>query len=178
MATLPDIPITELMTRFAAALALILFGVIAGILTEKIVRRLLHSLELDKVLVNVGLKFPLEEFISSIAKYVVYFAGIIYALYKLGLSTVIVEIILGVIIVLLVTFIILAFKDFIPNITAGLSVRGRGAIKKGDFIKINNIEGQVIEFDLIEAKLKLKSGDVMIIPNSFLSKNIIVRKKA
>ncbi len=175
---LEGISITALMIKFVAALALLIFGIIAGIIIEKLVRRLLNGFELDKVLATAGMKFPLEEFIASIVKYIVYFVGVILALNQLGLSTAILEILLGVIVVLLVAFVILAFKDFIPNITAGFFIHKKGAIRKGDRIKINNIEGEVVEFDLIETKLKLKSGDTMLIPNSYLAKNVIFKKKA
>ncbi len=173
-----DISATGLTVRFAATLVLMLFGIIAGMIAGKAVRRVLHSFELDSVLASSGLKFPLEEFISSIVKYIVYFMGVILALNQLGLATAILEILLGVIVVLLVAFIILAFKDFIPNITAGFFMHRKGAIKVGDTIQVNEITGKVIEFDLVETKLKLKSGNMILMPNSFLAKSIIVKKKA
>lgn len=175
---LGDLSITSIMVNFAAALALIIFGVIAGIIVEKLVRRLLHGFELDRVLASIGMKFPLEDFIASIVKYIVYFSGIILALNELGLSKVLLEILLGMIVVIIVAFIILAFKDFAPNITAGLFIHRKGSIKKGEWLKINEIEGEVFELDLIETKLKMKSGNLIIIPNSFLAKSIIMKKKA
>jgi len=175
---LGDLSITSIMVNFAAALALIIFGVIAGIIIEKLVRRLLHGFELDRVLASTGMKFPLEDFIASIVKYIVYFLGIVMALNELGLSTVLLEILLGMIVVIIVAFIILAFKDFAPNITAGLFIHRKGSIKKGDWLKVNEIEGEVVELDLIETKLKMKSGNIILIPNSFLAKSIIMKKKA
>lgn len=175
---LGDISLTSITVKFAAALALIIFGIIAGIIAEKLVRRLLHGFELDKVLASSGMKFPLEDFIASVCKYMVYFSGIILALGELGLSTLILEILLGVIAVIIVALIILAFKDFVPNITAGLFMHRKGNMRKGDWIKVNEIEGEVIEFDLIETKIKMKSGNIILIPNSFLAKNVIMKKKA
>jgi small-conductance mechanosensitive channel len=40
------------------------------------------------------------------------------------------------------------------------------------------IEGKVVSFNLFETKLKTKSGDLIHIPNSFITQRIFVRYKS
>jgi small-conductance mechanosensitive channel len=169
--------VSSFIVRVIAALAIVLFGLVIGNIFGRLIKKILHSFELDKVLAEQGIKFPLENFIGTIVKYLVYFVGIIWALAELGLTTIILEIILVIILILLVAFIILAFKDFVPNITAGFFIHSKNALKKGDFIKMNSVEGEIVEIDLIETKIRTKDGDTMLIPNSVLTTNEVIKKE-
>lgn len=169
--------ISSFIVRVIAALAIVLFGLIAGNILGKLIKKILHSFEIDKILGEQGVKFPLEKFIATIVKYLIYFVGIIWALAELGLTTIILEIILAIILILLVAFMILAFKDFVPNITAGFFIHRKNALKKGDWIKVKSVEGEIVEIDLIETKIKTKDGDIMLLPNSVLTTNEVIRKK-
>ncbi len=101
-----------------AAVAIASAGIILGTILGKVVKRVLHEFEVNKVLKAQGMTLPLEEFLSEIVRYIVYLIGIVWALSEIGLVTRVVEIMLGVIFLLLAVFVILAFKDFIPNIMA------------------------------------------------------------
>ncbi len=168
---------SQFIVRIIAALAIILFSIIMAGIIGRLVKKILHGFEIDKILGDQGVKFPLENFIASIVKYLIYFIGLIWALAQLGLTTVILEILLVIILVLLVAFIILAFKDFVPNITAGFFIHRKDALKKGDWIKLKSAEGEIMEIDLIETKIKTKNGDIMLIPNSVLTTHEIIKKE-
>ncbi|MEA3378434.1 MAG: mechanosensitive ion channel [Nanoarchaeota archaeon] len=168
--------ISALIIKLIASLVIILLGLIIGRIIGKLINKVLHSFEIDKILGQSGIKFPFERFISSISRYIVYFIGLIWGLAELGLTTIILEIILVIILILLVSFIILAFKDFVPNITAGFFIHHKNALKKGDIIKVRHIEGEIIEIDLIETKIKAKNGEIILIPNSMLTTNEITKK--
>ncbi|MBM3200720.1 mechanosensitive ion channel, partial [Candidatus Woesearchaeota archaeon] len=77
---------------------------------------------------------------------------------------------------IMLSFIILAFKDFIPNITAGFFLHQKNMIKPGDVIKVKDIEGEVVSVSLVETILKVKD-DTVYIPNSVLTKNEVIKKK-
>lgn len=167
--------VSALIINLIIALVIVFFGLIMGNLFGKLIKKVLHSFELDKVLAESGMNFPLENFIATIGKYIIYFIGIIWALTELGLATIILEIILIVILVLMVSFIILAFKDFVPNITAGFFIHHKNALKKGDKIKVKHVEGEIIEIDLIETKIKTKDGEEILLPNSILTNNEVIK---
>ncbi|MBU2589820.1 MAG: mechanosensitive ion channel [Nanoarchaeota archaeon] len=170
--------VSNFMVKLIAALAILLFGIIIANISAKLFKKLLHSFEINSVLAGVGFKFPLEEFASSILKYVIYFATVIWALTELGLATTILQIILIVILIIMIVFIILAFKDIIPNITAGFMMHSKGLYQKGDKISVGTAEGKIVDLDIMETKIQTKEGDIILIPNSLLMKSkIIVKKK-
>jgi len=163
--------------NLVAALLILILGVIFGNLAGKIIKKILHELELNRVLKEAGLKISIEELTASFVKYIIYFIGIIWALSQLGLATTVLEILLIIILIILVIFIILAFKDFVPNITAGIFIHQKELFKKGDVIKVKHIQGKIIETNLIETRIKAKDGDIVIIPNAMITKSEIVKKK-
>lgn len=164
--------------KLVAAISILLIGLVVARITSKLVHKLLHELEVNRILKEqAGVKIPVEEFLSSITKYLVYFIAVVMALSQLGLETFVFYIILIIILAILVAFIILAFKDFIPNITAGFFIHHRRMIRQGDKIKIRETEGEIINVSLIETQIKTMKGDIVYIPNSVLTKNEMVIKK-
>ena len=153
-------------------------GLVVGRFLGNLTKKLLHELELDRLLKEqTRFKIPLEQFLGSLVKFIVYFVAIIFALDQLGLQTAILNVILAIILISLVVFMILAIKDFIPNLVAGLILHQKRNIKAGEKIEVNNIEGEVINVTLVETKLRTKSGDMVYIPNSVLTKNVVIKKK-
>ena len=61
-----------------------------------------------------------------------------------------------------------ATTSFSPQVTI---------IKKGDKIKVDNLVGKVKKISLIETEIETKSGDIIYIPNSTLTKKEITIKK-
>ena len=164
--------------RLAAAIVVILLGFIAARVLSKLTKKALHELETDRVLKEqAGVTIPIEEFLSSLVKYLTYFIAIIFALNQLGLTTFVLQIILFTFLAIFVGFIILAFKDFIPNITAGFYMHAKKLINEKDNIKFNGIEGKVLHVGLVETRILVKKKEVVYIPNSLLLKKEITVKK-
>jgi small-conductance mechanosensitive channel len=161
--------------KLVASLVIVLMGLVFGTIIGRLITKILHSFEIDKVLSEQGIKFPFEKFVGTIVKYLVYFIGVIWGLAELGLTTIILEIILAIILILLVAFIILAFKDFVPNITAGFFIHRKDALRKGDHVKMKGVQGEIVEIDLIETKIRTKTGDIIFVPNSVLTTNEVVK---
>lgn len=164
------------MIKLIAAIAVLLIGLIAARIISRLITKILSELEVNRILKEqAGVRIPIEEFISSTVKYLIYFIAIIWALTELGLQTVILYIILAIVLIILVSFIVLAFKDFIPNITAGFFLHQKNIIRKGDIIKVKDIEGEVVDISLVETTIKSKK-DMIYVPNSVLTKNEIIKK--
>jgi len=160
------------------AILIVLMGIIIGKFFDKVIRRVLAELNTNKILKEeAGVKIPFEEFIGSIIKYLVYFAAVIMALNQLGITTIVLNIILGLILFLLIAFIVLAFKDFVPNLVSGLFLHQKREIKDGDRIRVDNIEGKIIHINLVETRVETKNGDVVYIPNSILTGKKVVKLK-
>ncbi|MEK6907447.1 MAG: mechanosensitive ion channel domain-containing protein [Nanoarchaeota archaeon] len=170
--------LSDLTLNLVAAVVILLVGLVVGRFLGNLTRKVLHELELDRLLKEqTRFKIPLEQFLGSLVKFIIYFIAIIFALDQLGLQTAILNVILAIILIILVVFMILAVKDFIPNLVAGLFLHQKRNIKPGEKIEVNNIEGEVVNVTLVETKLRTKSGDIVYIPNSILTKNVVIKKK-
>ena len=99
------------------------------------------------------------------------------ALNQMGLTSLILNMLSGSVILLILISIILAIKDFVPNMVAGIFIFQKEIIRKGDVISFDKIKAKVLETTLIETKLESKSKDTIYIPNSVLIKKEITKLK-
>lgn len=81
-----------------------------------------------------------------------------------------------IIILIAVSLILLAFKDFIPNAFASFWIHQKKLIEIGDEIEVKDISGKVIEITLTETKIETKDKEIVLIPNSLLLKEKIKKK--
>jgi len=164
--------------KLVVAVVILLVGFIIGRVSERVIQKLLHELEVDRLMKRTGIKFSLETVLSSLIAYLIYFIAVIMALNQLGLTTIILYIILGGIIVLIIVSTILAIKDYIPNMIAGFLIFRKDMFKEGQRVKIRSTEGRVKRIGLVETEILTKKGDKIFIPNSLMIKSeVIVRKK-
>ncbi|MDJ0615431.1 MAG: mechanosensitive ion channel family protein [Calothrix sp. MO_192.B10] len=67
----------------------------------------------------------------------------------------------------------LALQDTLSNLVSGFLLILEAPFKVGDWIKVGDIEGEVIEINWRAVRLKNRDRDVIIIPNGNLGKNTI-----
>ena len=79
--------------------------------------------------------------------------------------------------VVVVISILLAIKDFIPNVIAGLVIHLSDHIRVGDKVTVNDIEGKVMAVNALETRLETKRGDTIYVPNSILTKTVVKKKR-
>ena len=163
-------------SNIVVAVVLLLIGIVVSRLMERLVIKVLHELELDNWLKKAGVRFALEQTVGSIIRYFGYFLTIIVALNQIGLTSFVVNLAAGGIIVLVLVAIFLGIKDFVPNFIAGVSIYQRGFVKEGDIIRVRDIEGEVREINLLDTRIKTRTGDLLFIPNSMLTKNEMLRQ--
>ena len=164
--------------KIFTAILILIVGFGAGIFLSKLIKRVLSEIKLDKVLKELGIKFNLEALISTIIKYIIYIIALFIALNQFGFSTILLYIILITILVIIISIIIISLKNFIPNIISGIIISKKNIIKKGDYIKINGVEGTIKEFDILETKVETKDKDIIFIPNSIITRKILYKKKS
>lgn len=176
MANINDI-FSKMFIHLVVAAVILLVGFIIGKLLGKLVQRLLHEAEVDNILKKAGVRISLEVVIGTFTSYFIYFVTVIMALNQIGLTTSILQIISAGVIILIILFTILALKDFIPNMIAGLIIYQKEIVKIGDRIKIHNLEGKVSKISLIETEIITTRKDMIHIPNSNLLKSELAVKK-
>ncbi len=64
-----------------------------------------------------------------------------------------------------------AFQDIFENFFAGILLLWRFPFENGDYIECEGILGKVEDVTVRMTKLRLTSGELMLVPNSFLFKN-------
>ncbi len=166
--------IGEKSINLVASIAILLLGLVFGRVLSKLLQRILCPLELNKhIRKTFNTRFPLEQFATSLVKYIVYITALVLALSQIGLASTIFYILLIGILLILILFILVAIKDFIPNVVAGTTLLKHEIIKVGEIIEVDDIKGRVVEHTLTETQVKTREGDIIWIPNSFLTKYII-----
>ena len=167
----------DVFTNIVAGILVIGFGILVGNIFSVIAKKVLQSFEIERILQEIGVRFPLESFVSSLLKYAIYIGGLILGLAFLGLEKILLYIVLFIILGLLITFILLSLKDFIPNFFAGLIIYMKSKLRTGDIVEIDTIEGKVIHTDMLEAKFRTTDGDVVVMPNILILRSTIIKKK-
>lgn len=159
------------------ATLILIIGLVTGKLLGKFVKRLLHEFEADKNLHEAtGWKFSVEEGTSVFVTYFTYFIALIMALDTIGITSAVLNMIAGIVVLLLMISAVLAIKDFLPNLVAGISLRSKKEFQEGTTIKIKNVEGKIEEIGLLETRIKAKK-EVILIPNSLFNKFETIIKK-
>jgi small conductance mechanosensitive channel len=120
---------------------------------------------------QVGVRYNLEELISSIVSYVIYLFTIILFLDKLGIRSIVLYLLVGAILMLIILTFLVGLKDIIPNFVAWLILQKKEKIKEGKYVKIKNISGRVERVGFLETEIKTESGDILYVPNSLFLKS-------
>ncbi len=167
----------DVLTNIVAGILIIGFGIFAGNILSVVAKKVFQSFEIDRILLDLGLRFPVEELLAALIKYGLYLVGLLFGLAFLKLDQILLSIVLFSILGLLLLFILLSFRDFIPNFIAGLTIYFKGKLRLGDIVEIDTIEGKVIHMDMLEAKIRTTDGDVVIMPNVLALKGIIIKKR-
>lgn len=169
-----------LYSKIVIAFIIVLTGIIIGKISGRLIYKILSEIELNKAFKRAtSFNWKIDKLLGQLASYFIYFIFIMWALEAIGLSSVILNIIAGGLILLIVVAIALSVKDFIPNMIAGMFIQMRNTIREGDTIQIENVKGKVISIGLVETKIE-NGADMIYVPNSnFLkSEKFKVAKRA
>ena len=165
---------STVLTSYVAAVVILLVGFIAARLVGILSRTILHSLKLNKFIKEtVGLRLSIEEILPTFFVYFIYFLTIVMALNQIGITTRLVHGFAIAIIVIIIISVVIALKDFVPNIIAGFYMLHFWHLKVGDKIEFENTKGKVVEISLLDTMLKTAEKDTLIIPNTTMYKKIV-----
>ncbi len=170
--------LSSVFNQLVVAVIIVLMGLVLGKILGKLTQKALHEIELNKIIKKAaGIRASVEEIISISVSYFIYFIFIIMALNQLGITTVVLHMISGAILIIIIISVLLSVKDFMPNMFAGLFIHQKRSIKEGDIIKVDNTQGKVVHINLVETKIETKQGDIIYIPNSLLTKKKVIKLK-
>jgi small-conductance mechanosensitive channel len=163
-------------SKLMVAIIILLMGFIVGKVIGKLIQKVLHEMELDSLLKKIiKMKVPVEQVIGNLSMYFIYFVAIIMALRQIGIATDILNIILAGFVIIIILALFLSIKDFVPNLISGIFIHQKEYFTVGDYIRIDNMQGRIIEISLIETMVKTSQGDIIYIPNSRLTKSEVIK---
>lgn len=172
-----DFTSNNFILNIALAITIFTIGLILGKIVGKAVKRLIRDSGLEQLIKqNTKLKVEISSLIGVILSYIIYFFSFVWALDILGIASTILNLFSGAVLIIIIILVFLGFKDFIPNITAGMFIHTKGIISTGDKIKHHDIEGVVEEAGFIETVIKTKNGDFIFIPNTRLTQYELIKK--
>ena len=153
------------------AIVIFLIGLVIGRLTGNFVKKILKELEINSIFKRAtGVEANVSDKIGSFVSYIIYFFAGIMALTQLGLTTTVLTMIAGAVLVVIVLAFVLGVKDFIPNMIAGIMIYRKKLYSVGDYIEVGNTKGEVVNIRLNETEIKFR-GDFIFIPNSTVVKS-------
>lgn len=170
--------ITPLLNRVVIALVILFVGFILGKIVGRFLFKVFDDLNIDGLAKKLlGKSLSLERGISAVVAAFIYLIAIIMALNALGLTTVVLSAIIIIVLILVGISVLLAIKDFVPNLSAGLMIRQKDMFREGDTISFNSTSGVVEEFSFFETRLRSKGNEVLIVPNNLFAKNTVKRTR-
>ncbi len=164
------------LTSIVIAMIIFISGLIIGRIVGKIIEKLLKEFRVDPTIKKkTNIKLSVGKLLGVFVQTSIYILFTVIALNYVGLTSLILNIIsIAIIIILSISF-ILALKDSLPNLIAGISIRKNLSI--GKKLKYKDLEGLVEEISLFEVKIKKSNDDVLHIPNSVFVKEKYITKK-
>ena len=158
-------------------IVILIAGFGLGILAQKLVYRLLREIELNKLLGKVGITQNIDKWVSNIISWVIYLVFIVVFLNHLGITSIVLYLVLGAVLMLIILTFLVGLKDVIPNLIGWIYILRKGQIKEGRRVEVKEISGRVEKIGYLEAEIKTDSGDILYVPNNlFLKSKFKLRK--
>lgn len=169
------IPVNILISKVFGAALIFGIGLVAGRLIGKIVGRFVHKLNIQLALARAGIKTKIDVLVEYGVRYVIYLISLIIALNHLGITVVLLNILFIGFIAIVVIAVALSLKDFVPNIISGIYLLSNKDLQPGSKIRLNGTSGIIKEMNLVETKILTSAKNMIIIPNSLLTKSKITK---
>lgn len=167
---------SPLTSKLVGALLFLLVGLVVGRLVGILLKRILNNVNLDKNLRKaMGRRFSLERFASGLVSFLIYVTAFVLALNHLGITKFLLLGLSAVALLILGVSLFLALKDFLPNLFSGISLKYKENIHVGDVIKMDLLEGKVLEITFLSTKIDSKDG-LLLVPNAFFQRNTYTLK--
>ncbi|MFH1133706.1 MAG: mechanosensitive ion channel domain-containing protein [Nanoarchaeota archaeon] len=158
--------LSGIFTKVLLAVIILLLGFIIGRIAGKLVLRFLQDLRVNRFLQKrIGTSLYFEEAAGLVVSYGIYIITIIQSLNSLGITLMVANVLLAVSVFIILLFIVLAVKDFVPNLFAGIYIHSKRRIQEGMLLRIKNTSGEIVSTGLLETTIKTGRGERIIIPN-------------
>ena len=152
---------SKLVSQIVGSIIILILGLIAIKIVERVLRKGLKRSKLDGVL---------HTFIINTAKVILYIVLLVTVLGQLGVKTTTFITMLGA----CGAAIALALKDSLSNFAGGILIIVNKPFVKGDLIDACGVSGKVEKIDLLYSTLITGDNKVISIPNGSLAADVVV----
>ncbi|MEK6905485.1 MAG: mechanosensitive ion channel domain-containing protein [Nanoarchaeota archaeon] len=156
---------------------ILMVGFVLGILAQKLLSKILKEVELNHIASKVGITNNLEKWVGVLVSYVIYLISIVLFLIRLGITSIVLYLILGAVLMLLILTFIVGLKDIIPNLVAWLILHKDERITVGRRVEVKEISGRVERIGYLETEITTEYGDTLYVPNTLFLKSKYKVKK-
>lgn len=160
-------------------IAIIIFflGLIIGRIAGRLVTRIIKQFEIDStVKKRTGVKTSFSNAGGNIVSFIIYFVFLIIALNYVGITSLLLNIISIILIIVLAISAFMGVKESVPNMVGARKIRK--TVSVGDKIKIGTVEGHIEAITALETRILTKKGDLIHIPNSLFLKEKYTSRKS
>lgn len=166
-----------ILNKLVSALIIFFLGFIFGKVAGSLSKKIFEEIELNKRLKNYWIaRFNPEKLFSKTISVIFYVITVFMALNKLGITSVVLNIILVFFALIVISAFVLDVRDFFPNIISWIKIKKNHYYKVNDKIKIHLAEGVVTRITPFTTKITTKTGDELYIKNMAVLENLIVEK--
>jgi small-conductance mechanosensitive channel/CRP-like cAMP-binding protein len=114
--------------------------------------------------------FPLPDLIVSMVRLVVY-GTVLFAILRFQLGFNVTPLLAST---ALVTAVVgFALQGVLGNLLSGMSLHIVGSVIPGDWIAVGDVEGEIIETNWRETRLRTVGGHVVVVPNSTVASSVV-----
>ena len=148
----------------------LVMGIIIARLSSNLIKRIIRETNSHKLIKNKFKKVSsLDKILPNLTRIIIYLITI-----NLILDQQEINIKKSVIIfsILILSLILLSFKDLLPNIVVGIYLKLFKRIKLEETIRINDIEGKIKRISIFEVTILTKKKELISIPNIDLLKKL------
>ncbi|MFN2420633.1 MAG: cyclic nucleotide-binding domain-containing protein [Gemmatimonadota bacterium] len=150
-------------TYVVVSVAMLIAGLLALLLTAAL-------LVVDFLMVQ-RLRIEIPAILRDVAIIALFFTGVLLILYYntplditgLFTTSAVISIVIG-----------LALQDTLGNLFSGLALQTERSFNVGDWVRFGDREGVVVDISWRATKLRTRTNDLVIIPNSLISKDIVI----
>jgi small-conductance mechanosensitive channel len=169
--------VKEYFYQIIIGFVMLLIGFGLGIIAKKISKKALEEIKFNRFIRIIGIDLDGETIISSILSYLIYFVTFIFFLRQLGITSIVLYILLGAVLMILILTFLVGIKDIIPNFIAWLSLKNKPELRVGKRVEVKEISGEIEKIGIFETEIKTERGDILYVPNSlFLKTKFWLRK--
>ncbi len=164
--------------QIIAGFIMLLVGFGLGVLAKRFSRKGLQEIGFNRILRIINVPYNGEEIVSSLLSYIIYLVTIIFFLQQLGITSIVLYLLLGAVLMIIILSFVVGLKDVIPNFIAGLFLRGKNSLHVGMRVQVKEISGKIDKIGHLETEIETEQGDILYVPNNlFLRSKVLVKKK-